>query len=363
MSSPVPASASDSSPQPWIIRISDVFAPIAAEVLKHFGADSHTALGAEFYSIKTLTPEAIRSTPASIFARWNLPLQHTWPCNPQKMEGFIEKASQTLLKKFGPQFPQQLLIGQLNPGSPDPYYKGLASNLRGRALQVLPSMPAKDVEGQDSHQKTLFCLVGKEGLFCGMQSPLDSNGLYAGGSLYVAKDSPDTISRAGAKIAEALHYLRMHRDPLPAGSRWLELGACPGGMTSELLARDYVVTAIDRSPLDRRLYQRPRLDFHQVDAAEFEPPPGVRYDAILSDMNGEPDESMKQVARLSRQLRPGGIAIFTLKLPKVETVADPLMLRDAIVAQANGAKLALFAQTHLTYNRHEFTLFFEKSAA
>ena len=115
MSSPVPASASDSSPQPWIIRISDVFAPIAAEVLKHFGADSHTALGAEFYSIKTLTPEAIRSTPASIFARWNLPLQHTWPCNPQKMEGFIEKASQTLLKKFGPQFPQQLLIGQLNP--------------------------------------------------------------------------------------------------------------------------------------------------------------------------------------------------------------------------------------------------------
>jgi hypothetical protein len=34
-----------------------------------------------------------------------------------------------------------------------------------------------------------------------------------------------------------------------------------------------------------------------------------------------------------------------------------------IVAMARSAGLRLFAQTHLTYNRHEFTLFLEKAVA
>ncbi|WP_038168407.1 SAM-dependent methyltransferase [Verrucomicrobium sp. BvORR106] len=365
MSSADPATSSasppDATPQPWLVRISEVFAPVAEEVLARFGASTHTRLGADFYSVKTATPEAIRQSPASVLSRWNIPLEHSWPCHPAKMEGFVEKAAQTLVKKFGPRSPQQLLIGQLNPGSPDPYYKSLASNLRGRALQLFPAMKAKGVEDQDSQAPTLFCLVGKEGLFCGISTPQSANGFYAGGSLYVAKDTPDTISRAGAKIAEALHYLKLYRPALPTGSHWLELGACPGGMTSELLVREFRVTALDRSPLDRRLFQNPALVFHQMDVAEFRPAREDRYDAILDDMNGEPEESIRQVIRLSRQLRRNGIIVFTLKLPKVETVEAPLQLRDEIVAKADAAGLKLFAQTHLTYNRHELTLFFEKA--
>lgn len=357
----LPADAtSNPQPSPWLVRIPEIFEGVASEVLKRFGASTSTKLGQDYYLIKTLTPKAIHHSEAAKFARWNLPMDHTWPCNPQKMDGFIEKAAQTLLKKFGERQPQGIFIGQLNATSPDKYYKSLASNLRGRTLQIFPKLKADTVEEQVSTEETLFCLVGKEGLFCGMQSPRASNGLYAGGSKYMDQDSPDTISRAGAKIAEALHYLLLHRPPLVAGSHWVELGACPGGMTSELLARGQRVTAIDRAPLDKRLDNRPGLKFVHADVATFEPKDGTHYYAILSDLNGPPFESMGHVIRLSRFLKTKGLVVFTLKVPRIETVDEPCELFRKIVKTATAAGLRLFAQTHLTYNRHEFTLFFEK---
>lgn len=348
-------------PSAWLVRIPEIFEGIAGEVLKRFGTTSSTRLGHDYYLIKTTTPQVIQQSELAKFARWNLPMDHTWPCNAQKMDGFIEKAAQTLVKKFAERKPQGLFIGQLNPISPDKYYKSLASNLRGRALQLLPKLSAATVEEQNPTAETLFCLVGKEGLFCGMQSPRASNGLYAGGSKYIDQDSPDTISRAGAKIAEALHYLLLHRPPLAAGSHWVELGACPGGMTSELLARGQRVTAIDRAPLDKRLDGRPGLKFVHADVATFVPNDGTVYDAILSDLNGPPEESIAHVIRLSAHLKSRGLIVFTLKVPRIESVDEPCALFRKIVKTASGAGLRLFAQTHLTYNRHEFTLFLEKA--
>jgi 23S rRNA (cytidine2498-2'-O)-methyltransferase len=346
--------------KPWLVRIPEIFEGIAGEVLRRFGAVSSTRLGHDYYLIKTPAPEMVQHSEAAKFARWNLPMDHTWPCNAQKMDGFIEKAAQTLLKKFGERNPQGIFIGTLQPTSPDKYYKGLASNLRGRVLQLFPKLPASTVEEQNPTAETLFCLVGKEGLFCGMQSPRSSNGLYAGGSKYIDQDAPDTISRAGAKIAEALHYLLLYRPPLAAGSHWLELGACPGGMTSELLARGQRVTAIDRAPLDKRLDGRPGLKFVLNDVAAFQPRAGTHYDALLCDMNGPPEESIEQVIRLSRALKKGGLVVFTLKVPRIESVEEPNELFRLIVSMTQAAGLRLFAQTHLTYNRHEFTLFLER---
>ncbi|HYF35423.1 MAG TPA: class I SAM-dependent methyltransferase [Prosthecobacter sp.] len=349
------------SATPWLVRIPEIFAGVAAEVIQRFGAPTSTRLGQEYYLLKSANPQAIHGSETAKFVRWNLPMDHTWPCNPQKMDGFIEKAAQTLLKKFGERKPQGIFIGQLNPGSSDRYYKTLASNLRGRTLQLFPNLPADTVEDQDPAVETLFCLVGKEGLFCGMQTPRAANGFYPGGSKYVANDSPDTISRAGAKIAEALHYLGLHRAPLAAGTHWLELGASPGGMTSELLARGQRVTAIDRAPLDKRLNGRAGLTFVHADVATFEPKLGALYDALLSDLNGPPKESIHHVIRLSRCLKPGGLVVFTLKVPRVEDVDAPCAIFRKITQTAEGAGLRLFAQTHLTYNGHEFTLFMERA--
>ena len=293
--------------------------------------------------------------------RWNLPVHHSWPCCPPEIPGFIEKAAQALARKFGASEPQAVIVGALEAGGSNRYYRTLASNLRGRTLQLFPAAVAalRDAEAQASRAPSLFCLVGKEGLFCGLQSPKDSNGFYPGGTKFIRQNAPDTISRAGAKIAEALHHLQLDR-PVPApGSHWLELGASPGGMTAELLDRGYRVSAVDRAPLDARLENARGLQSVVADAAMFQPPLGTTYDALLSDMNGDPLESIAQVIRLAKHLRPGGLVVFTLKLPGVTTFAETNALETAVVDAAAAAGLRVFARTHLSYNRHEFTLFFD----
>jgi 23S rRNA (cytidine2498-2'-O)-methyltransferase len=67
------------------------------------------------------------------------------------------------------------------------------------------------------------------------------------------------------------------------------------------------------------------------------------------------------VVRLAGNLRKGGLVVFTLKFSRVERVSDPLTLMRNIVKLAADSGLRLFAQTHLTYNGYEFTLFFEKT--
>lgn len=349
------------APTRWLVRIPEVFSGLTGDILERLGVTTSTKLGSEYHLIRLPKAGVLAESEAGIFVQWNLPVEHSWPCCAEKMEGFIEKAAQALWRKFGPRNPQSILMGPLDPGSPNKYYRGLASNLRGRTLQLFPPLRAATAEAQNPAEETLFCLVGKEGLFCGMQSPVASNGLHPGGTRFIGKDSAGTVSRAGAKIAEALHYLLLRRPPLPPASHWLELGASPGGMTSELLARDYRVTAVDRAPLDQRLAGRPGLTFVRADAATFQPAEGTRCDALLSDLNGDPRESMRLVIRLSRHLRPGGLVVFTLKTPCVESVSEITGLARDVIAMAAAAGLRLIAKTHLTYNRQEFTLFFERA--
>ncbi len=361
---PQPADIAPVPPQrQWLVRIPGVFEGVADEVLRRFGAASSVRLGPDYYLIDVAGVDAMFLSEAAKFVQWKLPVDYSWLCDSQSVPRFIESAAQSLWHKFGRRAPQGVFMGQLNPGSPDKYYKSLASNLRGRTLQLFPKLPVANVEEQAPEAQTLFCLAGKEGIFAGMISPRQANGLYPGGSKFVNKGSPDTLSRAGAKIAEALHYLLMHRPPLAKGSHWLELGACPGGMTSELLAREQRVTAIDRAPLDPRLDNRPGLKFIRADVANFTPRKEAVYDALLSDMNGPPEESMAQIVRLAPALKPGGLVVFTLKVPKVSSLAEPCAVCRQIVQVATAAGLRLIAQTHLTYNRHEFTLFLERASA
>jgi 23S rRNA (cytidine2498-2'-O)-methyltransferase len=353
------------SPVLWLIRISEVFADSESMILQSLAAERVKKLGKEFHLVRLAKPDQLHHSEAARFVRWNLPVHHSWPCCPQETPGFIEKAAQALCRKFAAAGPQALIVGPLDAGSSGGYYRTLASNLRGRALQLFPPQVAaiRDAEAQDSKAPTLFCLIGREGLFCGLQSPQQSNGFYPGGTKFIPQNAAGTISRAGAKIAEALHYLQLER-PLPAaGSHWLELGASPGGMTSELLGRAYRVTAVDRAPLDKRLDNAAGLVSVLADAATFRPARGIVFDAILSDMNGDARESISQVVRLSRFLKPGGLVVFTMKTPGVTSVEEIDTLERSVLEISAAGDLRVFARTHLTYNRHEFTLFFERGGA
>jgi 23S rRNA (cytidine2498-2'-O)-methyltransferase len=348
----------EASPTLWLVRVPQVFAEFEAEILLDLGASLLRKTGRDYWLIRIADPKRIHDSPAAKFLRWNLPVHHMWPCRPRETEGFIEKAAQAMWRKFGEARPQTLMAGPMDPGSPNRWFKTLASNLRGRALQLFPpecSM-VRDAETQDARRQTLFMLVGEEGLFCGMQSPLSSNGFHPGGTRHIRQTAPGAISRAGAKIAEALHHLALHHACPAAGAHWLELGASPGGMTAELLARGYRVTAVDRAPLDKRLAHADGLREICRDVADFTPDAHTPYDALLCDMNGDARSSFAQVIRLASRLRENGIVVFTLKLTEAGIYPAINSLVEEVENLAAAAGLRQLSLTHLTYNRHEFTL-------
>ena len=355
---------STSTPAPaCLVRISKNFEHFADDIITDLGATLTKRLGQEYFLLKCHNPNTMTNSDAARYIRWNLVMDHAWPCRPEKMKDFIEKAAQALFQKFGGRNLQGVFIGVLEASSTHHPYKSLASNLRGRTLQLFTNKLAafKNVEEQAPRTISLFGLVGKEGLYCGVRSPLQANGFYPGGTKFISQKAPHTISRAGAKIAEALHYLKLHQTLPAKGSHWLELGACPGGMTSELLERGYQVTAIDRAPLDERLKGRKGLSFKKVDVARYNPVPQTQFDSLLCDMNGDVQVSLKQVIRLSKNLIPGGLILFTLKTHGATTFKECNLLYHEAVKGANAGGLEQIACTHLTYNRHEFTLFLKKT--
>jgi len=360
MPSPIEPASVD-APLPWLVRIPEVFAKEGANLLRQWSPGGSTSLGSEFHLLKACSAEAMRGPEASLFVSWRLPVHHSWPCRPRTMTGFVEKAAQAMARKFGPQHPQAILVGLLETGTPNSYYKKLASNVRGRALQVFPSPVATTDQELAPDQPVVFCLLGPEGLYAGMVSPRQANGFRPGGQRSMARSGPNAISRAGAKIEEALEFLRLHRTPPPPGAHWLELGASPGGMTAALLAQGYRVTAVDRAPLDRRLDGDRGLTFVQADAFAFRAPPGRLFDALLCDLNGEALVALQAARSQCHALRDGSPVVFTLKLAGVDTVAGAVALRNQVVAKARQARLTLVAQTHLPTNRREFTLLFESA--
>ena len=347
------------SPPTWLIRLSPVFRDVEAGLLAECGLRLVKRLGRDLMLVKAEGAAGWREVRAAAFFGWRMPVGHSWPCVPAETPGFVEKAAQAMVRKFGDRPVQTVLVGALDPSAPDRYDQKLASNLRGRVLQVFTPLPVRDAEAQDPAADTLFALVGRDGVFCGVGSPGACGGFHAGGIKFIRQGRPGQISRAGAKIAEALHQLRLERAVPDAGAQWLELGASPGGMTAELLQKGYRVTAVDRAPVDARLEGAAGLRFVAQDAASFRPSAGEKFAAILSDMNGDPAEAMSHVLRFAGFLAADGLVVFTLKLPDTGDLRAMLRVFDAVVSQAAAAGLRLFRSTHLAYNRHELTLFLD----
>lgn len=359
--STTPTPAPETKQPHALVRISPMLRTLAKSIIDAMGATLVKPVGADYYLCKCEKPELLHRAPAAAFVRWILPLRQTWPCKPAKTEHFIEKAAQTLLDKFGGRnTPQALWVGALSSSDPNDYFRKLASNLRGRALQLFPQFRVKDPEFQKPDANSLFCMVGKEGLFCGMVPPRQTLGFYPGGVKFVSHDPEDVVSRAAAKITEALHALPLIRPALPENARWLELGAAPGGMTSELLKHGYHVTAVDSAPMDQRVRFHKNLTAVRCKVAEFEHDSPRRFHALLCDMNGDALDALEQVVRLSDHVVSKGLVIFTLKLPKIDQLPAALAQLNQVTDHAFHAGLRLISARHLPSNRNELTLFFEK---
>ncbi len=115
---------------------------------------------------------------------------------------------------------------------------------------------------------------------------------FPGGILDLAEDKVNPPSRAYRKLQEALILAR--RWP-QTGERCLDAGACPGGWTWVLDQLGASVLAVDRSPLDERLMDKPNIEFLAHDAFTLKPADIGPFDWIFSDVICYPSRLLEWV--------------------------------------------------------------------
>ncbi|MDX3775444.1 23S rRNA (cytidine(2498)-2'-O)-methyltransferase RlmM [Chromatiaceae bacterium AAb-1] len=201
----------------------------------------------------------------------------------------------------------------------------------------------------------LFMTDGQNGLL-GMSYPENSSALENG--IMRLKFPNEAPSRSTLKLEEAfLQFIPRSEwdERLAAGMNAVDLGACPGGWTYQLVKRSMMVTAIDNGPMAESLMQTGQVKHLMTDGFKFRPAKKNVY-WLVCDMIEQP----QRVAELIADWLINGCcqeSIFNLKLPmkkRYEIVRDILAQFEARLQQA-GIKYQLQAK-HLYHDREEVTV-------
>ncbi|SHH35926.1 23S rRNA (cytidine(2498)-2'-O)-methyltransferase RlmM [Ferrimonas marina] len=172
----------------------------------------------------------------------------------------------------------------------------------------------------------------------------------------------DAPSRSTLKLDEAFSVFltpEQQEQRVRSGMRAVDLGACPGGWTYQLVRRGMFVAAVDNGAMAQSLMETGQVSHHPVDGFKFEPEkPGNHW--LVCDMVEKPD----RVAQLmARWMIKGWCeqAIFNLKLPmkqRYASVCDCLnQLTDILQSAGVGCELKA---KHLYHDREEITVYLRR---
>lgn len=187
---------------------------------------------------------------------------------------------------------------------------------------------------------------------CGLWALVDANTLFAGvtshsaalGEAKMHEDHINPPSRAYLKLWELFSF---YLPPIAAQSVVCDLGACPGGWSWALAETwETKVKAVDRSPLDQRLKNHPRIQFVQGNAFSLTPESAPDAKWLLSDVICYP-EKLLEFYQMWREKRPDINLVGTIKLQgetDFEVIKKFYQLQNAHVV-------------HLFHNKHELTFY------
>ncbi|MCC2603905.1 23S rRNA (cytidine(2498)-2'-O)-methyltransferase RlmM [Planctobacterium marinum] len=209
--------------------------------------------------------------------------------------------------------------------------------------------------------KGLTCLfaffVKSTGCYLGI-TPMNNISPLPGGIMRL-KFPAESPSRSTLKLDEAfLTFIpeKEREERLRAGLNAVDLGACPGGWTYQLVRRGMFVQAVDNGLMAESLMDSGQVTHFQEDGFKFKPrKKNIHW--LVCDMIEQP----QKVARLMAQWVSDDWckeAMFNLKLPmkkRFESVLECL----AIIAEVLPGKLELSAK-HLYHNRDEITVHLKK---
>ena len=168
----------------------------------------------------------------------------------------------------------------------------------------------------------------------------------------------DAPSRSTLKLEEAFHVFipaDEWEERLASGMHAVDLGACPGGWTYQLVQRSMMVQAIDNGSMAQSLMDTGQVTHHRVDGFKYEPTRSNIY-WLVCDMVEKP---AKVTQLIIKWLVNGWCreAIFNLKLPmkkRFEVVSENLEMIDEQLKE-NGINAHIQAK-QLYHDREEVTV-------
>ncbi|MBP2168088.1 23S rRNA (cytidine2498-2'-O)-methyltransferase [Erwinia toletana] len=168
----------------------------------------------------------------------------------------------------------------------------------------------------------------------------------------------DAPSRSTLKLEEAFHVFipaDEWDERLGSGMYAVDLGACPGGWTYQLVQRSMMVDAIDNGPMAPSLMDTGQVTHHREDGFKYRPT-RTNISWVVCDMVEKP----VRVANLMADWLVNGWcreAIFNLKLPmkkRYEEVSQNLAMIEEKL-KANGINAQIHAR-QLYHDREEVTV-------
>lgn len=136
----------------------------------------------------------------------------------------------------------------------------------------------------------------------------------------------------------------------------VDLGACPGGWTYQLVKRGLFVYAVDHGKMAASLHDTGRIEHCAEDGFKFQPPKRKQIDWLVCDMVEQPIRISKLMAKwlINGWCRE---AIFNLKLPMKKRYQEVQLclnyLKEELTKQGFWFKIQA---KHLYHDREEITV-------
>lgn len=169
----------------------------------------------------------------------------------------------------------------------------------------------------------------------------------------------DAPSRSTLKLEEAiLSFIPKEKESIYLNDQMyaVDLGACPGGWTYQLVKRGLFVYAVDHGKMAASLHDTGRIEHCPEDGFKFQPPKRHKIDWLVCDM-------VEQPARITALIAKWFIngwckeSIFNLKLPmKKRYLEVQQCLQQLEDTLAKHHLRALIQAKHLYHDREEITV-------
>ncbi|WP_133406038.1 23S rRNA (cytidine(2498)-2'-O)-methyltransferase RlmM [Parashewanella tropica] len=201
------------------------------------------------------------------------------------------------------------------------------------------------------------CFVAPGQAYCGYSLSYNTSPHFMG--IPRLKFPSDAPSRSTLKLDEAFsHFLTKEEQEARAksGMNAVDLGACPGGWTYQLVRRGMFVAAVDNGPMNENLMETGQIKHYREDGFKFEPPRKNVY-WLVCDMVEKPS----RVAELIEDWAVRGWfkeAIFNLKLPmksRFKEVRQILAKMDEMLREYGVEDFKVQCK-HLYHDRDEVTV-------